>query len=200
MDPLGMAPILEGMLRRFSEAEKRRILRREMLFTLIILLLFVALGNGIVGILGLDRATLTISGGIVLFMIALGMVFPGLSFMSSSVHDSDVPPFIVPIAVPLIAGPSIIAVILFRTAQAEGWGDYAFLTGALVTAWTASFIVLALAQRIMRRLGERGATALERLMGILLILMAVQMFINGLHQYSPSEARMESPPVEECVN
>lgn len=183
MDPIGLAPVIPGILAGFSPKQKIRILIREQVFALIILLVFLVFGNMLLKFLNLDQATLNISGGVLLFMVAIGMVFPGLSLMSPQHEGKLQDPFIVPIAVPLIAGPSAIAVILLYSGKLNTPSGQLFLAGAVVTAWFISSVTLLLSQYIIKFLGNRGAVALERLMGMLLILISVQMFLNGLKSY-----------------
>lgn len=187
MDPIGLVPVVQGILQGFTPRQKTKILIREQFFALLVLLLFLACGNKLMNFLQLEQATLNLSGGIMLFMVALGMVFPGLSVIAS-VTDSKSEkgtqvPFIVPIAVPLIAGPSALALIMLQSAQAKTMGDNCLLVGAVLTAWLVCTAVMLLSQYILKFMGKRGTAALERLMGMLLILISVQMFLNGLHSY-----------------
>jgi multiple antibiotic resistance protein len=131
----------------------------------------------------LRPATLSISGGILLFLIALGMVFPSHSMLGET---SDEEPFIVPLAVPLMAGPSTIALILLTSSKhPEATG---MITLAVAAAWLVSSVILLLSPLMLRLLGTKGTRALERLMGLLLILVAVQMFLDGVTSYSAGPA------------
>lgn len=184
LDPIGLAPIIQSLLASYSPRQRMLIIVRELLFALIILLVFLFCGNTLLKFLGLNPATLNISGGVMLFMVALGMVFPIFSTNGSPRTKRKEEPFIVPIAVPLMAGPSSLAIILVNAAQSPDMHSIMTLCGAVTTAWGLAAIVLLSSQFVLRFLGNRGTIALERLMGMLLILISVQMFLNGLSTYS----------------
>jgi multiple antibiotic resistance protein len=183
LDPFGNAAIFHSVLAKIPEDRRRAVLVRELLIALAILLGFLFAGKHLLGFLGLRPATLSISGGILLFLIALGMVFPTRSILGES---SDEEPFIVPLAVPMMAGPSSIALLLLTSSK------YPDATGmialAVTAAWLASSVILLLSPAVLRLMGTKGARALERLMGLLLILVAVQMFLDGVTTYTASSA------------
>ena len=175
MDPLGNIPIFNAVLARFEPRRRARIMARELLFALVILLGFLFAGNAVMGFLGLSQPTLSLSGGILLFVIAIRMIWPRPAPGEDEVVED---PFLVPLAIPLIAGPSTLAVLLLlASSQPERIWTWC---GALVLAWSAAVVILACSPWFMRVLGDRGVRALERLMGMLLVLLAVQMFLNGV--------------------
>lgn len=181
LDPFGNAAIFHAVLSKIPENRRRAVLVRELLFALVILLGFLFMGKHLLGFLGLRPATLSISGGILLFLIALGMVFPTRSVLG---ENSDEEPFIVPLAVPLMAGPSSIALILLTASKyPSSIGQIAL---AVTGAWLVSSVILLLSPALLRLMGTKGTRALERLMGLLLILVAVQMFLDGVSTYSAS--------------
>lgn len=184
LDPIGLAPVVQGIVADYSPKQRILIIIRELVFALIILMVFLFSGNYLLKLLGLDPATLNISGGVMLFMVALGMVFPAISLTNGTRTRRKEEPFIVPIAVPLMAGPSSIALILINAAKSPDMNSIMILAGAVLTAWGLSAVILVLSQYVLRFLGNRGTIALERLMGMLLILISVQMFLNGLSSYS----------------
>ncbi|WIO74496.1 MarC family protein [Porticoccaceae bacterium LTM1] len=178
MDPLGVVPLVLSMLKRFDDRKKRRIIIRELVFALIILLGILFAGNSILGFLGLQQPTLNIAGGILLFIIAIRMVFPPETKEAESAVED---PFIVPLAMPMLAGPSAIAVLLLlSTNEPERIWEW---TTALVIAWGLTAVILLASPFLLRILGNRGLRAVERLMGMLLILISIQMFLNGVSQY-----------------
>ena len=181
LDPVGLAPIVQGIVKEYPPKQRMIIIIRELCFALAILMIFLFSGNFLLDLLKLNSATLNISGGFMLFIVALGMVFPAISLTNGTRTRRKEEPFIVPIAVPLMAGPSSIAIILVQAAKAPTMSSTFTLAGAVLTAWAMSAVVLILSQYILRFLGNRGTIALERLMGMLLILISVQMFLNGLH-------------------
>lgn len=182
MDPIGNIPVFNAVLGRFDTRRRIRIIARELSFALTILLAFLFAGTAILGFLGLTQPTLNLAGGILLFLISLRMVFPELLSPHDETPVED--PFIVPLAMPLIAGPSSIAILLLiSSSHPEQMADW---TIALLLAWAASTVILMVSPMILKRLGKRGLRALERLMGMLLVLLSVQMFLNGLTQYLAS--------------
>ena len=183
LDPFGNAAIFHAVLAKIPEERRRRILVRELLFSLVILLGFLFVGKYLLAFLGVRPATLSISGGILLFLIALGMVFPTRSMLGES---ADEEPFIVPLAVPLIAGPSSIALILLTASKYPL--QIAPIAIAVTAAWLVSAVSLYFSPALLRLLGTKGTRALERLMGLLLILVSVQMFLDGVSSYSASSA------------
>ncbi len=183
LDPFGNAAIFHSVLSKIPEERRRRVLLRELLFALVILLGFLFMGKHLLGFLGLRPATLSISGGILLFLIALGMVFPTRSVLGEIGEEE---PFIVPLAVPLMAGPSSIALILLTASKHPG--QIGSIALAVTAAWLVSAVILLLAPALLRLLGTKGTRALERLMGLLLILVAVQMFLDGVATYNASSA------------
>ena len=178
MDPIGNIPLFNVLLKQYEPRRRAAIIARELCFALLILLAFLYAGNVILSFLGLTQPTLNLAGGILLFLIALRMVFP-----DAGIHD-DAPvddPFIVPLAMPMVAGPSSIAILLLTSSShPEQMLDW---TVALLLAWTVTTVILVVSPMILKLLGKRGLRALERLMGMLLVLLAVQMFLNGLTQY-----------------
>jgi multiple antibiotic resistance protein len=183
LDPFGNAAIFHAVLAKIPEERRRRVLARELLFALVILLGFLFVGKYLLAFLGVRPATLRISGGILLFLIALGMVFPTRSVLGES---ADEEPFIVPLAVPLMAGPSSIALILLTASKYPL--EISSIAIAVTAAWLASAVILYFSPALLRLLGTKGTRALERLMGLLLILVAVQMFLDGVSTYSASSA------------
>jgi multiple antibiotic resistance protein len=176
LDPFGNLVTINSLLRTMPPVQRRRIMLRESLFALAILLGAVYAGGPVVNALGLKPYSLGIAGGIVLFMISMGMVFPARRMMD----DDDVAdPFIVPIAMPLIAGPGTISLILLL-AEKQDRGNVAF---AVLIAGVISASILTLSPAIYARLGDRGTRALERLMGMLLVMLAVQMVLDGIQSY-----------------
>lgn len=183
LDPFGNLPLFQAVLARVPETARRRVLARELLVALAVLLLFLFAGAPLLGFLGLDAHTLSISGAIVLFLIALGMVFPGRSLHGADTDTDE--PFIVPLAVPFMAGPSSIALLLLvasKEPQALGW-----IAVATVAAWLPAAVILWFSPLVLRLLGRKGSRAMERLMGLLLIMVAVQMFLDGLAEYQAGE-------------
>ena len=179
LDPFGNLVTLNTLLRTSEPARRRRIIIRESVIALGILQLSVFAGGVILHALGLQNYTLGISGGIVLFMIALGMIFPTHRVIDKEGLDD---PLVVPIAMPLIAGPGAISAVILM-AQNNPVPNVAL---AVVMAWLPTAIILAVSTWIFNFLGPRGAVAVERLMGILLVMLSVQMVLDGVGAYLTS--------------
>ena len=179
MDPLGNLPIFTSVLRHVEPKRRRKVLVRELLVSLVILLLFLYTGGPLLSFLQLQQEAVSIAGGIVLFIIAIKMLFPESGGLADGTPGQE--PFIVPLAIPLIAGPSILAALLLLAGQYPG--EMGALTMALVGAWVVSSAILMFSEMFHRLLGDRGLIAMERLMGMLLVMIAVQMFLNGIVAY-----------------
>ena len=178
IDPFGNIPFFLSALRTVEPSRHTRVVVRELLIALGVLVLFLFAGPGIMRALGISDPSLTVGGGVILFLIALRMVLP------SAPQPEAVPPgepFIVPLAVPYVAGPSALAAVLFITSRepARRWEWLA----ALVLAWAVSSLIIALASRLRHVLGDRGLIAMERLMGMVLVAVAVQMLMTGFAQF-----------------
>jgi multiple antibiotic resistance protein len=182
IDPFGNIPILLSILKDTENRRMRLIISREMLIGLLLLVLFLYFGNIFLKLFHLETGSITISGGIIFFIISLRMIFPGIK--GSNLYASDRDPFIVPIAMPMIAGPAALATLLVMGESSKG-GKIELLI-SLFIAWAVSFIILLLSPSLIRVLKERGLTAMERLMGMLLLMMSVQKFIDGLREIIPN--------------
>lgn len=180
LDPLGNIPLFLSVLRNFDPKRKRKIILRELCIALAVLLVFLFVGKYILQYLQIQEPTLSIAGGIILFMIAIKMIFP-ISKGDFDEEPKKEEPFIVPLAIPLVAGPSAMTtVLLLVTAEPSRWTDWLL---ALICAWALSAGILTASNSLGKVLGEKGLIALERLMGMLLTTIAVQMFLTGLHQF-----------------
>jgi multiple antibiotic resistance protein len=183
MDPPGNAPLVQGLLQKVEKKRRLTILVREMMIVLGLLFLFYFLGEEILGWLGLSSGSLNITGGIMLFLIAVGMVFP-----SSATHEAhnaghEEEPFIVPVAMPLIVGPAAISLVMMQAAMAAS--EHMVTEGilALLLAWLGAALLLFFSGKLLGYLGEKGTVALTRLMGTVLVMIAVQMVLNGITEY-----------------
>ncbi|WP_333678395.1 YhgN family NAAT transporter [Dyella sp.] len=180
MDPLGNIPLFLSLLKDVPPKRRRAVMVRELLIALAVLLMFLMGGQLILRLLQLREESISIAGGIVLFLIGIRMVFPpaeGGIFGQAGEGE----PFIVPMAIPGVAGPSAMAALLLLTNTQPGrTADWAI---ALLCAWLATAVILLSSTYLFRWLGESVLTALERVMGMLLIALSVQMFLGGLAAY-----------------
>ncbi|EGU36183.1 antibiotic transporter [Vibrio ichthyoenteri ATCC 700023] len=179
MDPLGNLPIVLSILKHLEPKRRRKVLIRELCFALMILMLFLFAGKSIMSFLQVQPETLSISGGIILFIIAIKMIFPSGGSITGLAAGEE--PFIVPMAIPMLAGPSVIAAILLLSSQYPE--QLLELSAAVLLAWGATFLILMFYGFFHRILGERGLKAVERLMGLLLVMLSTQMFLDGVKNY-----------------
>jgi len=179
IDPFGNVPMFLSALKNVHPARVRRVIVRELLIALGIMIVFLFAGRFILQMLHISGAALTAGGGFVLLLIALRMIFPPLEG-----HRRDEPveePLVVPLAVPYTAGPSMLATeLLLMTRDPGRWHVW---LGAVVIAWFCSAIILFFSVNVKRLLGQRGLTAMERLMGMLLVTVAVEMLMQGVAEY-----------------
>ena len=178
MDPIGNMPAFNALLSRFDTGRRARITARELVIALGILVVFLFAGTKVLEFLGLTESSLSIAGGVLLFLIALRMIFPQPDRHS---HVPEEEPLVVPLAMPMVAGPSTIAVLLLLSStQPERIWEWCL---ALVIAWIASTVLLVSSPFFLRKLGDRGLRALERLMGMLLVLLATQLLLDGVRDF-----------------
>ena len=173
-DPFGNIPIFANALKQVPPQRRAWVILRENFIAFGLLLSFMFVGEGFLRLMGLRDTSLQMAGGVVLFLIALRMIFP-----PPAGHEPELQgePLIVPLAIPSIAGPSALATVILLVSRAPQrrleW------IGALALTITIGAIVLLLAERIQRLLGERFVIAMERLMGLILVAVAVEMMVRA---------------------
>ena len=176
LDPLGNIPVFLGLLKPLPAARRRVVLARELVIALVVLLAFLWGGKYVLEAMHLRQESVSIAGGIVLFLIGLKMIFPSAEGMFGDLPEGE--PFIVPMAIPLVAGPSGMAAVMLLGSQDPGrMGDW---TLALVLAWLGTAVILFSATSLYKVLGTRVLVAVERLMGMLLVAISVQMLMDGV--------------------
>ncbi len=174
LNALGNIPLFVALLGKFNVKKQRQIIVRELLIALGILLLFNFFGNDVLEILGISQPVLGVAGGTLLFIIALGMIFPRSSDQLE-MHRSE--PMIVPLATPIVAGPGAIATVTIYSKQL----DNIWLTALIIClAWIPTFMILLLSSNIKYFLGQKGLLACQKLGGMLISLIAVQMICTGV--------------------
>jgi len=176
IDPLGNIPLLVSLLGNVPPERRAWVVVREWLIALALLIGFVFAGEGVLRLLGLSDPSLNIAGGVILFLIALGMIFrPGAGAFAGLPEGE---PLVVPLAIPAIAGPGAMATVILLASRAPGrlpeWA------AAVVIAMLASLVVLLSAERLSRRVDRRALTAIERLFGLILTAFAVEMVLRGI--------------------
>ncbi len=178
-DPIGNIPIFANALKGVPQQRRARVILREVLIAFLLLLTFMFVGEGFLRVMNLSELSLQIGGGVILFLIALRMIFPppGVAEPAESVAE----PLIVPLAIPAIAGPSALATVLLLVSQAPEkrlqW------VAALCVTMSVSAVVLVLAERIQRVAGDRFVVALERLMGLVLVALSIEMMLRGIKTF-----------------
>ena len=179
LDPLGNVPVFLSLLKPLAPHRRRLVLLRELLIALAVLFLFLFAGKAILDAMHIKQESVSIAGGIVLFLIGIRMIFPTAEGIVGEVPEGE--PFIVPLAIPMVAGPSgMAAVILMGSSDPHRLGDWSL---ALFLAWLATAVILFSATYLYKVLGSRVLTAVERLMGMLLVTLSVQRFLDGIAAY-----------------
>lgn len=178
IDPLGNIAIFVSALRPVPLARRPWVILREVLIAFALLAGFMFIGERFLQLLNLSGLSLQIAGGVILFLIALRMIFPP---PPASAPEATQEPLIVPLAIPALAGPSALATVLLLVSQApQRRVDWLI---ALSITMLVCAVVLVLAERLQRVLGERLLVAFERLMGLILVAIAVEMLLRGLRQF-----------------
>ena len=179
LDPLGNIPVFLSLLRGMPPQRQRMVLARELLIALAVLMLFLWCGKYALELMHLRQESVSIAGGIVLFLIGIRMIFPPPEGLMGEIPDGE--PFIVPMAIPMVAGPSgMAAVMLMGSQEPDRMGAWSL---ALLLAWAATAAILFSATLLYKRLGSRVLIAVERLMGMLLVAISVQMLLDGIATY-----------------
>lgn len=170
----GQIPLFLALLAKFSQKKQYQIIIREFLIALCILLLFIFCGDEILSAIGITREVISIAGGLILFLISLGMIFP-----KESEHNSQLAqePMVVPLAIPLISGPGIMTTVMMYS---HDTGKPFLVAAAAIAAWVPSLLIILAGSLIKKILGAKGLVALERLGGMILCLIGIQLFIDGV--------------------
>ncbi len=179
-DPLGNIPLFLAALKNVEPSRRKLVILRECAIAFLTLIVFLLFGSVLLDALGLSDETLRIAGGVILFMIALNMVFPGSG--GRLVEDeSGAEPFIVPVAIPLIAGPSAMTTVMLLAKSAPSrrleW------VGSIFIAMAVTTVVFLSSNKLQDWLGTRFLAAIEKLMGLVLTTIAIQMLLGGITNY-----------------
>ncbi len=179
MDPLGNVPFFLTELKRVRPERQRRVVVRELVIALGVMVVFLFTGGLMLDLLHISGTALTVAGGVILLLIALRMIFPARDHSLQEAVAGE--PFIVPLAIPYLAGPSALATELLIVNQDPGrWPEW---LAAVTLAWLATAVIVFFSTNLGRILGERVLIAVERLMGMVLVAVAIQMLLTGLDQY-----------------
>ncbi len=179
MDPFGNIIFFVTALKNVEKRRRQKVIIRELLIALVVLLAFLFSGQYLLSTLGISGPALTVAGGTVLFLIAVKMTFPKSGDLTADLTAGE--PFIVPLAVPYVAGPSALAsVLLIMNREPSRWPEW---LAAVVGAWFVCGLILLSSGLLSRILGDRVLTAIERLMGMVLVAIAIQMLMTGISQF-----------------
>jgi MarC family membrane protein len=190
MDPVGNIPFFLAALGPVAPARQGRVVIRELVIAYVVMVAFLFAGQTLLGVLHISEPALTIAGGVILFLIALRMVFPDSG--RSQHEEVQGEPFIVPLAIPYVAGPSLLATeLLLMSREPQRWASWLL---ALTLAWLATAVIVLLGSKVRTLLGQRGMIAVERLMGMVLVAIAIQMFLSGVGRYV-GQLRQAGEPV-----
>ncbi|MES2943539.1 MAG: MarC family protein [Pseudomonadota bacterium] len=177
-DPLGSIPIFANAMKGVAPERRTKVILREVLIAFLLLLSFMFIGDGFLRLMNLSDLSLQIAGAVVMFLIALRMIFPGAPSEAPPMQGE---PLIVPLAIPALAGPSALATVMLLVSQAPErrleW------IAALCVTMAVCAVVLVLAERIQRVTGDRVMMAFERLMGLILVAVAVEMLLRGIKSF-----------------
>ena len=183
MDALGNIPVFLAFLKNIPPRKRRYIILREMAIALFVMILFAFFGDNFLTAISVSESSVYITGGIILFIIGLKMLFPGTLPLEQTFATSG-EPFIIPLAIPFVAGPAVLAALMI---YAKANIPPLILVAATFLAWLLSCILFLSSTGLYKILGDKGIKALENLMGLILLLMAVQMFLNGVHHYTTTK-------------
>jgi multiple antibiotic resistance protein len=175
MDPIGNISSYLSLVKELNPKRQNWIILREMLIALLVMLAFNELGEYIFIFLHLSETTVRLSSGVILFLVAIKILFTSTDNPRMNLPEGE--PFIFPLAVPLFAGPSLLATIMLY-AHLEAYQS--IMLSAILIAWLVSIAILLFAHPIKRLLGNNGLKACERLIGMVLVLVAVQRFLEGI--------------------
>lgn len=182
LDPFGNIPTFLSILKDVEPRRRRQIIFRELVFALMILLFFLFFGQNLLNVLAVKQPSLQLAGGLMLFLISINMLFPGAGMDASEGPERN-DPFIVPLAMPLVAGPSAMTLLILMGTDSPtriwNWLQ------ALVGAWAITSVILLSSSSLSHLLGPKGLQAMARLMGMILTVIAVQILVNGMLQAFP---------------
>lgn len=182
MNAIGNTSFFLSLLKGIPSKRQKQIVLRELLISLLVIILFYYLGALLLRFLNITQDILQISGGIILFLLSLKMLFPAPQEekqQTESEFKKITEPFIVPLAIPLIAGPAVLAAVMLYSNQVSS----IIMLGSVVISWLASLGILMLSASLSKWLGNRGLLAIEKLMGFVMVLIAMEMFFTGLKSF-----------------
>lgn len=177
IDPIGSIQPLNELMEPYEKSRRRSMIIREALLGLVIILVFNVIGEGLFQLLSLSQTTVSASGAIILFLSGINILYPRQG-KAPSLPDGE--PFLVPIAVPWIARPALIATVMLFAHEEALWYK---IPAMIVLSWAVASCILYYSKPIAKALGSNGITALERLMGLILVLLSMQRFLESIQLF-----------------
>jgi len=176
IDPFGNISFFIAAVRGVPPERRKRVVLRELAIALVALVVFLFAGQRLLAMLRISEPALTVAGGLILLIISIKMIFPAAKSVSAEAIDGE--PFVVPLAIPYVAGPSALSTVMFiMSREPQRWPEW---LAAVVLAWLASSLIIFGSSYLAPLLGERGLIAVERLMGMVLVTLSVQMLLDGI--------------------
>jgi small neutral amino acid transporter SnatA (MarC family) len=175
MDPIGNIGSFLSQLSRYPASKKLWVTTREMLFALVAILIFAGIGEHLFVLLNLSETTVRLSSGVILFLVALQILFPTVNSLRENLPKDE--PYVIPLAIPLTAGPSLLATVMLYSHLEE---SNQVMIVAIFIAWIAALVTLLFGSKLHKLVGDNGLVAGERLMGMILVLLAIQRFMEGV--------------------
>jgi multiple antibiotic resistance protein len=182
MNAFGNISLYVSLLKGIPKKRQTQIVTRELLIALFIIIIFNFIGQQLLNFLNIKQEIVRIAGGVVLFLLSLKMLFPPEKEKEKEISDIQATksePFIVPLAMPLVAGPAVLSAVMLYSQQIPT----SIMLGAIFIAWILSFIILIASPYLGAKIGDKGIIAIERLMGFLLVMISIQMFLVGLKDF-----------------
>ena len=179
LNAFGNIPLFLSLLKGIPRKRQKQIVFRELLIALFIIIVFNYIGVWLLKFLNVTQEIVQIAGGVILFLLSLKMLFPKEKKEIEAELKKITEPFIVPLAIPLVAGPAVLAAVMVYSPQIPN----VLMIGAIFIAWLATLLILLLSAHLSSWMGGRGLMALERLMGFIMVLIAIQMFLSGLKTF-----------------
>lgn len=181
MDPIGNVSSFLSQLSEYKPEKQRILIIREMFFALLAMIIFNYIGEYLFSLLQISEVTVRLSSGIILFLVAIQILFPTVGSLRKNLPEG--PPFIIPLAIPLIAGPSLLATVML---YAHLEPSQSLMLLAILIAWLLALGTLLIGSQLQKLIGDNGLSACERLMGMILVLLAIQRFMEGVQLFIKS--------------
>ncbi|MFT4960572.1 MAG: multiple antibiotic resistance protein [Paracoccaceae bacterium] len=184
IDPFGLTPMFVALTQGMEPTRRRAIAVRSCFTAAVLLALFAAFGETVLGFVGISMAAFRVAGGALLFLTALDMLFDRRSKRREDQAEDETPdPSVFPLGIPLIAGPGSIATIILLAGQQSEAVGLALVIGVMLVVMGVVLVLFLAAGIIERLLGKTGIDVVTRLLGMLLAALSVQFILDGLRDF-----------------